>query len=117
MPSFKEFSRANLKRCESAKGFKHSLYKWDVNKWFVAIMGELGEAANVVKKLNREEDGIVGNKQTDVELQLKLRHEMADAFIYLDLTAQRLGFNIFDAAVEVFDNKSAEIGYPVRLKK
>lgn len=33
-------------------------------------------------------------------------------FVYLDLMAQSLGFKIADAATDVFNAKSAEIGYP-----
>lgn len=32
---------------------------WSLSDWFTAAMGELGEAANVAKKLNRERDGAV----------------------------------------------------------
>jgi NTP pyrophosphatase (non-canonical NTP hydrolase) len=80
-----------------------------------ATMGELGEAANVVKKLNRVRDGVPGNKQTADQLRDQLRKEMGDVFVYLDLMAQSLGFSIADAAAEVFNAKSAEIGYPKQL--
>lgn len=73
--------------------------------------GELGEAANVAKKLNRIRDGIAGNKETEEELRNKLRKEIGDTFCYLDLMATSLGFSVFDAAVEVFEAKSKEIGW------
>jgi NTP pyrophosphatase (non-canonical NTP hydrolase) len=56
-------------------------------------------------------DGVRGNKETTEEVQAKLRQELGDTFVYLDLLAQSLGFNIGDAALEVFNSKSAEIGY------
>jgi len=56
--------------------------------------------------------GIRGNKETEEQLLAKLRHELGDVFVYLDLYAQSLGFYIEDAAVEVFNEKSKEIGYP-----
>ena len=74
-------------------------------------MGELGEAANVAKKLNRFRDGIKGNKETEAELRDKLAGEIADTFIYLDLLAQRAGIDLSDAVRQAFDNKSKEIGY------
>lgn len=114
--TFHKFSVANRTRCESAQGFDHPLDGWTTSDWFVAMMGELGEAANLVKKLNRVRDGISGNKELPRELEAKLRKELGDLYVYLDLTCQSLGFNIEDAAVEVFDAKSAEIGYPVRLR-
>jgi NTP pyrophosphatase (non-canonical NTP hydrolase) len=88
---------------------------WSLSDWFLAVTGELGEAANVGKKLNRVRDGITGNKETPEELLNKFRREWADAYIYLDLIAQRMGFNVEDAIIETFNAKSAEIGYPVML--
>ena len=76
---------------------------------------QIGEAANVAKKLNRVRDGIPGNKQSPEELRSLLRKELGDVFVYLDLLAQSLGFNVADAAVDVFNAKSAEIGYPFVL--
>jgi NTP pyrophosphatase (non-canonical NTP hydrolase) len=113
--TFGQFSQANRERCESPQGFKHPLAEWSASDWMTATMGELGEAANVVKKLNRYRDGVPGNKQSQAELEQQLRKELGDVFVYLDLMAQSLGFSIADAAVEVFNAKSAEIGYPKQL--
>lgn len=65
----KEFSRVNRERCESPDGFNHKLGSWSLSDWFTATLGELGEAANVAKKLNRVRDGIPGNKETEAELR------------------------------------------------
>ena len=70
---------------------------------------ELGEAANIAKKLNRTRDGIPGNKASKEELAVKLRQELGDTFVYLDLLAQACGISIGDAAVEVFNVKSQEL--------
>jgi NTP pyrophosphatase (non-canonical NTP hydrolase) len=111
--TFDAFSAVNHDRCQSRQGFNHPLDRWSTSDWFLAVVGELGEAANIAKKLNRVRDGIPGNGPiTQNELQAKLRREIADAFIYLDLTAQSLGFRLSDAVIEVFNAKSAEIGYP-----
>lgn len=116
MNAFSEFSLINRTRCESPKGFNHQLSDWDASDWFVAMMGELGEAANIVKKLNRVRDGIPGNKETEPELRAKLKKELGDLFVYLDLTAQSEGFSIEDAAIDVFNAKSVELGYPILIK-
>jgi len=114
--TFDAFSAVNHDRCQSRQGFNHPLDSWSTSDWFLAVLGELGEAANIAKKLNRVRDGIPGNGPiTQNELQAKLRREIADAFIYLDLTAQSLGFHLSDAVIEVFNTKSAEIGYPKKL--
>lgn len=105
------FSAENRRRCEAPSGFNHRLDSWSLSDWFTAILGELGEAANVAKKLNRIRDGIPGNKETEAELRDKLKRELADTFIYLDLAAQAAGFRLGDVVREVFDAKSEQIGY------
>jgi NTP pyrophosphatase (non-canonical NTP hydrolase) len=108
--NLREFSRVNRERCESPEGFNHALQSWSLSDWFTATMGELGEAANVAKKLNRVRDGIPGNKETPDELRGKLARELADAFIYLDLLAQREGIDLAAVVPEVFNAKSAQLG-------
>lgn len=106
-----EFSKRNLKRCESPKGFNHLLSDWSSSDWMVALIGEIGEAANVLKKLNRVRDGIPGNKHTPDELREMFANELADAYIYLDLLCQSLGIELEASVNRVFENKSKEIGY------
>lgn len=110
-----QFSAANLARCEAENGFNHPLNSWSASDWFTATLGELGEAANVAKKLNRVRDGIIGNKETTVELRQKLALELADTAIYLDLLAQSQGIDLQQAIIDAFNNKSDDIGYPVKL--
>lgn len=113
--TFAAFAAANRARCESALGFNHRIESWSLSDWMMAVVGELGEAANAAKKLNRIRDGIPGNTLTEAELRARLRREVADTFIYLDLLAQAAGFRLEDAVREAWDAKSAEIGYPGRL--
>lgn len=113
--TFGQFSEANRARCESPQGFNHPLTGWSSSDWMTALVGEVGEAANVVKKLNRYRDGVPGNKVSEQDLRDQLRRELGDVFVYLDLMAQSLGFTIADAATEVFNTKSADIGYPKTL--
>jgi NTP pyrophosphatase (non-canonical NTP hydrolase) len=115
--TFEEFSKVNRTRSESPEGFGHKMEDWSLSDWFTAVVGELGEAANVAKKLNRVRDGVPGNDKTEEELRKNLRSEIADVFIYLDLLAQSQGISLVDAVVETFDAKSQKIGYPVRLMK
>jgi hypothetical protein len=116
--TFAEFARVNRLRCESREGFDHALDSWSTSDWFTALFGELGEAANVAKKLNRIRDsvGVKANRGVEAEeLRTKLRQELGDGYVYLDLLAQSLGFLIGDAAVEVFNAKSKELGCPIAL--
>ena len=106
-----EFSKENLMRCQSPKGFNHALDSWSLSDWFTATLGELGEASNIAKKLNRVRDGIPGNSETPEQLRQNLADEIADTFIYLDLLAQSQGINLATAVRNKFDRTSEKIGY------
>lgn len=110
--TFDSFSEANLKRCEHPAGFNHQLNSWSTSDWMTATMGELGEAANIVKKLNRFRDEIPGNGTiTVMELRTALADEIADTFIYLDLLAQSLGMDMANIVMSKFHRTSLKIGY------
>lgn len=111
MMNLKEFSQMNLERSESPNGFNHQLGLWSLSDWFTAVLGELGEAANVAKKLNRVRDGIPGNDETEQQLKDNLARELADTFIYLDLLCQSVGVDLSEIVPKVFDAKSKKIGY------
>ena len=113
--TFAEFARVNLARCVAPDGFNHPLSAWSLSDWFVAAMGEFGEAANKAKKLNRVRDGIPGNTETPEELRSGLADEIADAVIYLDLLAQSQGFDLAGIVASKFDRTSERIGAPHRL--
>lgn len=115
--NLEQFSKVNRERCESPNGFNHRLCDWSLSDWFTATMGELGEAANIAKKLNRIRDGIPGNKETESELREKLARELADTFIYLDLMAQSAGVDLLRAVVEVFNAKSEQIGSTILFRE
>ena len=105
------FSAENLTRCTSPQGFNHPLDSLSLSDWMTATVGELGEAANVLKKLNRVRDGIPGNAETPDQLREQFAHELADTFIYLDLLAQAAGVDLPNAIRAKFDITSAKIGY------
>jgi NTP pyrophosphatase (non-canonical NTP hydrolase) len=107
--TFAQFSAINRLRSESPGGFNHALESWSLSDWLTATLGELGEAANIAKKLNRVRDGINGNKQSEAELRTAFRREIADTVIYLDLLAQREGFDLGEAVRETFNAKSREL--------
>lgn len=114
---FSTFSKANRIRCEHPQGFNHKINFWSLSDWMTATMGELGEAANLAKKLNRVRDGIPGNDKTKEELQIALRKEIADVLVYLDLMSQHLGFSLEDAVRDKWNETSTKIGYPLRLRQ
>lgn len=107
----KSFSDRNRERCESPQGFNHPLSSWSLSDWMVALTGEIGEAANIVKKLNRCRDGIPGNDKSEEVLREELADELADADIYLDLLYQAVGIDRQSAIERKFAKTSAKIGY------
>lgn len=109
--NMREFSHRNRKRCEAPSGFNHQLNSWSLSDWMTATLGELGEAANVAKKLNRVRDGIPGNCETEAELRRQLADELADAFTYLDLMCQSQGFYLDSAVERKFAIVSQKRGY------
>jgi len=109
--NFYQFSEENLRRCTAPNGFNHPLEGWSLSDWMVATLGELGEASNVLKKLNRVRDGIPGNSESPEELRAALADELADTLIYLDLFAQAAKIDLPAAVRSKFDRTSRKIGY------
>jgi NTP pyrophosphatase (non-canonical NTP hydrolase) len=81
---------------------------WSLNDWMTACVGELGEAANVLKKVRR------GDLTLD-EARPKLIMEFADVVIYLDIMAKQANINLGEAVMETFNAKSIKVGSRVRL--
>lgn len=104
------FSERNRLRCESPTGFNHPINSWSLSDWMTALTGEVGEAANVIKKLNRIRDG-VQNRETEAELRQMLADELADAACYLDLLAQAAGYDLNTIRDAKFAEVSDRIGY------
>ena len=72
---------------------------------------------NAIKKLRRVEDSMVqaaGPKNLD-EAALQVAKEIGDTALYLDLLAQRIGWNLEDCIKMVFNAVSEREGFPERL--
>lgn len=98
--TFEALRVANSTRC--LRWHQTGLDEWSLADWCVAVGGEVGEALNVVKKLNRDRDGQPGNTRSRAELLDDLGDELADVVIYLDILVNaggdsRLGV-LFDRA-------------------
>lgn len=89
---------------------------WSLSDWCTALTGEVGEAANIIKKLNRARNDMVGNKGiTKEQLRFALAEELADIAIYLDLLAQAAGVNLGEQIIMKFNSTSIVNGFPERL--
>lgn len=100
--TFEELRDANTDRCE--RSF-HPVDAWSATDWMTAACGELGEAANLIKKRRRGED--IATRD--------IAHEIADTVIYLDLLAARLGIDLESAIREKFNIVSERVGSSITL--
>ncbi len=75
------------------------------------LAGEVGEACNVIKKLERERLGILGSRATVGELA----DELADVLICADLIAMHYGIDLEAAVARKFNATSEKVGLRTRL--
>jgi NTP pyrophosphatase (non-canonical NTP hydrolase) len=83
-------------------------YDWALSQWSNAVCGELGEAANLIKKIER------GDFTLD-EARAELADELCDVLTYLDILAHRAGINLADATISKWNRVSERVGSGVRL--
>lgn len=101
--SLDQLRKANRMRCPE---FGHGeIEDWSLEKWGIAIGGEVGELLNILKK-------IVRGDEIDVKDAGK---ELADVIIYADMIAQRLGLDLRSEILAKFNEVSDRIGSVVRL--
>ena len=81
---------------------------WKLSAWSNATLGELGEAANIIKKIERGDT-------TLEDVKGKLADELADAVIYLDLLAFRAGIDLGNATMDKFNRVSERVGCDVTI--
>lgn len=73
--------------------------------------GEVGEALNVIKKLERQRLGIKGSRDS-VE---HLAEELADVIICTDLIAMMYDINLNKAVAEKFNMTSLKVGLNTKM--
>ena len=81
---------------------------WALSQWANAVCGELGEAANLIKKIER------GDFTLD-EAREELGKELADVLTYLDLLALRAGIDLGAAYRAKFNEVSDRVGSRVYI--
>ncbi len=112
--------KANLKRLPTFRNAKDELAHskadgsdWTPERWLVAVMGELGELANLYKKYFR---GDFGNmEEMFPEFQEEAGKEIADVIIYLDLLAKQWDIDLSKAVREKFNEVSERVDSPVYI--
>lgn len=114
--TFKSLRKANLLRLPQFKNRKgepaHSEpdgSDWALSAWSNAVCGELGELANLIKKVER------GDMTLD-EARTSISHELADVATYLDILAYRCGVDLDEAIIRKFNIVSDRVGATVKLR-
>jgi NTP pyrophosphatase (non-canonical NTP hydrolase) len=113
--TFDTLRRANLARLPLFKNSKgepaHSEpdgSDWSLGEWCTAVLGELGEAANIIKKIKR------GDISLD-EARTALAKEFADATVYLDILAYQADIDLGAAVWAKWDEVSERIEIDLRI--
>jgi NTP pyrophosphatase (non-canonical NTP hydrolase) len=81
---------------------------WSISDWLMAVTGELGELANLRKKILRGD-------LTHEQAQQMTADELADVATYLDILAFRLGVDLGEAVRSKFNRVSERVDADVRL--
>lgn len=107
-------NRARLPRFKNGKGGPaHSEpdgSDWCLAQWCNAMTGEVGEAANLIKKIER------GDYTLDEAREI-LGKELADIITYLDILAYRAGVDLGQATIDKFNEVSDRVGANVCFVK
>lgn len=113
--SFRTLRAANLQRLPQFRDAQGRLAHsekdgsdWSPAEWLQATVGELGELANVLKKVRRGD-------YTLEEALPEIRKEFADVAIYLDIFSAQFGFDLGDAIRDKFNEVSDRVGAPVYI--
>lgn len=126
---FDTLREANLQRLPEFKNAKgetaHSQANgsdWSLNDWMLAVQGELGEAASILKKIRRGDyslDTVVKTNHDGSTITVRdlLAKEYADVQAYLDILAFRSGVDLGKATIDKFNEVSVRIGSNIRIKE
>ena len=93
---------------KNARGEPARTELWTDAQWLQAVVGELGEYANIRKKVDRGDFTIEEAKED-------LGKEIADTMIYLDLLAMKLGLDLGEVVMSKFNEVSRRIKCDVRI--
>lgn len=109
----REANVARIPQFKNAKGEpaheKEDGSDWSLNDWLTAVVGELGEAANVLKKIRR------GDFTID-QARPELADELADVLTYLDILASQCGINLGKATIDKFNRVSQKVSSNIFIR-
>lgn len=109
----REANVARIPQFKNAKGEpaheKEDGSDWSLNDWLTAVVGELGEAANLLKKIRR------GDFTID-QARPELADELADVLTYLDILASQCGINLGKATIDKFNRVSQKVSSNIFIR-
>lgn len=109
MLTFKEFSEANARRAPGFVNRKGETFApFTPLETCGAAAGELGELANLVKKVRRGD-------QTLDEARQKIADEVGDVVTYLTILCNKLDIDIGEACRSKFNEVSDRIGSDIKI--
>lgn len=113
--TFDELRNANIERLPQFKNRrgepahdKADGSDWSLAQWSNAVLGELGESANIIKKIDRGDMSLA-------EARISLAKELADVQTYLDILAFRAGIDLGEATRVKWNEVSERVGCSIKL--
>lgn len=113
--SFNTLREANMKRIPQFRNAKGELAHsepdgsdWSPAEWLQATVGELGELANMLKKVNRGDYSFEEGREA-------IAKEFADIAIYLDIFAYQFRIDLGEAVRKKFNEVSNRVSVPVYI--
>jgi NTP pyrophosphatase (non-canonical NTP hydrolase) len=112
LAALREANKKRLPQFKNSKGEPaHSQpdgSDWALSTWCNAVLGELGEAANLIKKVERGDIALDDAREA-------LGKELADVLTYLDILAFRTGVDLGRETIAKFNAVSVRVGSTIRL--
>jgi NTP pyrophosphatase (non-canonical NTP hydrolase) len=81
---------------------------WTASQWLQALVGEVGEYANICKKFERGDFG-------EESFREQAEKELADIQCYLDLLAEHVGVDLGQATIAKWNEVAERVGSRIRI--
>jgi len=114
--SFKTLREANKRRLPQFKDAQGRTAHALPAQWGQAVLGELGELANLEKKIIRG-DFDMDDPTVHAKVQGEVAREFADIVTYLDIYAMQRGVDLGEATRIKFNEVSRRVGASVFIAK
>lgn len=112
--TFREFNNVNVQR--SLAEFKQAVIPANEPFFFRGLVGEVGEAANAIKKMTRGMDNTDWTKRKDADIKMQdIEDEIGDILTYLDLWASSMGLDLETCLKNKFNKVSDKLQTTLKL--